>query len=302
MSPFAIAHGPRLAFLALFSAGCTQTDSADTGTTEEPSCAAWREAEQVGRVDDERLIEISGVVESTQHEVLWVHNDSGGEPSVYAMRTDGTHVAEVQLDATAGDWEDISSGPCAEGTCLVVGDIGDNSESRSGIRFYVFEEPDPHAAALQAVTPRTLEATYPDGSHDAEAMIVTPAGDLVVFSKQRDGRTRAYRTSIDATGPVVMELWADAPTTDGGDLTGLTTGAAFHPSLDRLAIRTYSHIAVYGPLGDAGLQGLDDAPVVYLEAGLELAGEAVTWLGDDILHMAEGLTPAIWQLRCEETP
>ena len=70
----------------------------------------------VPTVQDPVLDEVSGVVASRVHPpVLWVHNDSGGKPAVYAIAPDGTSLGAYRVDgARAVDWEDIAVGPGPE--------------------------------------------------------------------------------------------------------------------------------------------------------------------------------------------
>ena len=91
------------------------------GTTSAPAGAATRAvcrrfspaADQTATLTDGALNEVSGVAASRLHPpLLWVHNDSGGEPAVYAIRPDGTLVSTVTIEgATNTDWEDIAVGP-----------------------------------------------------------------------------------------------------------------------------------------------------------------------------------------------
>src|SRR5262249_26664738 len=65
---------------------------------------------------DPVLTEVSGVVASRAHPpVFWVHNDSGGEPTVYAISPTGASLGAYPIaGATAIDWEDIAIGPGPE--------------------------------------------------------------------------------------------------------------------------------------------------------------------------------------------
>ena len=61
-------------------------------------------------------------------------------------------------------------GPCSGGSCLYIGDIGDNDAKRKRVTIYRVPEPEPTAQQ-----PRPLDAvyhlTYPDGAHDAESLL-----------------------------------------------------------------------------------------------------------------------------------
>ena len=65
---------------------------------------------------------------------LWTHNDSG-EPVVVALDARGSVTGRIRLmGAAVEDWEAIAVGPCGTGSCLHVGDIGDNAPGGSGSR------------------------------------------------------------------------------------------------------------------------------------------------------------------------
>src|SRR5688572_23191909 len=116
------------------------------------------------------LPEASGMAVSMRSPgVLWSHNDSG-EPMIYAISASGSVKGIRVTGARSGDWEASSVGKCPGGSCVHIGDIGDNDGSRRAITFYRFPEPAADAAATAAV--ETMQATYPDRPQDAEAMFV----------------------------------------------------------------------------------------------------------------------------------
>jgi hypothetical protein len=104
--------------------------------------------------------------------LLWTHNDSGGPPTVFALSTRGDLVRQVSLPQNV-DWEDIA----ARGSTLYVGDIGDNARSRPSITVY------------RGATP--IELRYPDGPHDAEALLVD-RGTIVIVTKSLSGEAGIY--------------------------------------------------------------------------------------------------------------
>ena len=65
---------------------------------------------------------------------LWVINDSGA-PTVTGIDEEGNAMARVQVGggASVKDWEDISVGKCAAGSCIYVADIGDTVTARLGV-------------------------------------------------------------------------------------------------------------------------------------------------------------------------
>jgi hypothetical protein len=146
-----------------------------------------------GPVADPVLDEISGIhVGVVNPGLFWVHNDSGDTARVFALNASGVTQREYTLTgAYAEDWEDIAvgRGPVAGTPYVYVGDIGDNNEDRTEI--VVYRVPEPLVVAGPVTTlggAVALQFHYPDGSHDAEALLVDPAtGDLVIITKNHSG-------------------------------------------------------------------------------------------------------------------
>ena len=102
---------------------------------------------------------------------LWTHNDSG-QPILFALDTRGAVTARVRVTGAAvDDWEAIAVGPCPEGSCVFVADIGDNAARRSSVTIYRI--PEPAASEASAAVSAAFTLSYPDGAHDAEALLVT---------------------------------------------------------------------------------------------------------------------------------
>jgi hypothetical protein len=132
--------------------------------------------------------------------LLWTHDDSGGPATVFGLSKQGKLVRQVALPQNI-DWEDIA----ARGSTLYLGDIGDNARSRPSITVYRGSQP--------------IELRYPDGPHDAEALLVD-RGTLVIVTKSLSGEARVYT----ARGPGTLrragtlQLGLGEPVT-GGDST-----------------------------------------------------------------------------------
>ena len=184
---------------------------------------------EVGRVRATELRETSGLAASRRNpEVLWVHND-GGARQVYAVSTAGALIAEIRLRKKVDDIEDIAVGPGKEDTVhyVYVGDIGDNESNRRKIRLVRFPEPDligQSNARLRADGVEVFELKYPDGPHDAEALMIDPLlGDVLIVTKE-DGRSRMYRAALgslreDAENPLELVGYLSVDEVSGGDIS-----------------------------------------------------------------------------------
>jgi hypothetical protein len=141
------------------------------------------------------LIEASGIVASRVHAgVLYAHNDSGDSARVFAFSDTGVPIATLTIaGATNEDWEDIAIGPCPTGSCIYVGDIGDNGTNRPIKTIYRFPEPDlvggPATVTINGV--EEFPFSYPVGLdffHNAETLLVHPTtGDIYIVTKEDVG-------------------------------------------------------------------------------------------------------------------
>ena len=135
------------------------------------------------------LQEVSGCAFSKRTaDVVWLHNDSGDVPRVFALDLAKRTVRPVRVTgAEAVDWEDMASAP--DGT-LVIGDIGDNNAQRDNVTVYRIPEPTRTDRSVPA-TARILR--YDDGPHDAEALVVDPTdGSVFVITKEAEGPSKVF--------------------------------------------------------------------------------------------------------------
>lgn len=135
------------------------------------------------------LREVSGCAFSMRSaDLVWLHNDSGDSPRVFALDLVKRTVRPVTVTgAEAVDWEDMASAP--DGT-LVIGDIGDNNARRDNVVVYRIPEPTRTDRSVPAIA-KTLR--YDDGPHDAEALVVDPTdGSVLVITKESQGPSKVF--------------------------------------------------------------------------------------------------------------
>jgi len=164
----------------------------------------------------QKVPEASGVAFSGRTPgVAWTHNDSK-KPIVFALSDKGAVLGSVHVTgAEIVNWEDIAVAPCPRGSCLYIGDIGDNHASRSSITIYRTPEPAPNAKATDQV--ETMYAKYPDRPRDAEALVVLPKGDMFVVTKGEDGPSYVYRIPTPfRNGETVTLEWIGHVESTGG--------------------------------------------------------------------------------------
>ena len=136
------------------------------------------------------LPEASGVAVSRRSSGrLWSHNDSGAV--LVALDARGAVTGRVQLSGIKiDDWEAVAVGPCPGGSCVYIADIGDNNAKRKRITIHRVPEP---AEENTVAIKETFHATYPDGAHDAETLLVAPDGAIFIVTKGETGPIGLYR-------------------------------------------------------------------------------------------------------------
>ncbi|MFN7134649.1 MAG: hypothetical protein ACK4N5_21395 [Myxococcales bacterium] len=263
------------------------------------SCRTFAPPRQVGTVSDPALGELSGIVASrSQPGVYFVHNDSGDAARFFAIDASGALLAEYRLDGvTAVDFEDIDLGPCPSGTCLFIGDVGDNLRRRGEVVIYRVPEPTvERGAKARTLQADALRFTYPDGAHDVEALFAHPrTGELFVVTKHPD-TVAVY--AVSQTGGDVQQARRIAsfkPPEEGV----LFTAGNLHPDGARLLLRAYG--ALFELRGSSeDVAALFNSPFRALTPPDELQGEAIAWLADGTgwISVAEGAGAVLFRADC----
>jgi hypothetical protein len=179
---------------------------------------------------DPEIIESSGLIaEDGRFATI---NDSGDSGRVFTVDpSDGETVAVTSWDGEPSDIEAISTLPDGN---LLVGDIGDNLAERASIELLrvPFGEDG-------TVEPVSYELRYPDGPHDAEALLVHPeTGQVLIVAKEFIGGLYAAPTKLSADGDNELELI-------GEDLLPIATDGAFFPDGKHFVLRGYGDAAFY---------------------------------------------------------
>lgn len=163
-------------------------------------------------IDTEIISESSGLARSQKRDdVLWTLNDSGGATELYAITTEGKHVATLGITGAPAnaDWEDLVSYTRDGVQYLLIGDIGDNSAFRPFITFYLVREPVLAAMpstvqALSVMPDAVINVSYPDGPRDNESLAVDAVENAAYLVSKRDAKPMLYRFSLATPTPALM--------------------------------------------------------------------------------------------------
>jgi len=253
-----------------------------------PALCGELDVTTAGRVTDTTADELSGLVASRgQKGVMWAIEDSDNPAELLALREDGSALGRFAVPgAENADWEDLA----AAGNDLYVADIGDNAEARAEIAVYRLPEPDAAAGGGSTAPPSRLALSYPDGPHDAEALLVDPrTRELVVVTKDLAGIARIYAAPPEG-GTLRLVARRDL------GLGAAVTAASVSPDGRTVAMRTYTGVFAWARRSGAPLTRTLRGPPCRSPTGLdEGQGEAIAVLrgGRSFLTVSEGVNPPL---------
>ena len=154
--------------------------------------APYQSAQWAGNISNPEIKEASGIAVSHQNEnVLWVINDSGNAPSLYAVLSNGRFVGEFTVTHTQNtDWEDLAVFEYNQDHFIMIGDVGDNQAVREFCSLYIVKEPKLTRLASnenKVLTPVSeIRFQYEDGPQDCEAVAVdTVTRRILLLSKRK---------------------------------------------------------------------------------------------------------------------
>ncbi|MCE3553812.1 esterase-like activity of phytase family protein [Pseudonocardia sp. RS11V-5] len=246
-----------------------------------PASAAPAVPEDRCTVTDRRLLELSGLAVDAGGEI-WAMSDGGSRVALYRLDPDTCAIVGTRTAALDPyDAEDLAIAPDG---AFWVADTGDNDRARATVALLVLP---PDGA------PRVHRLTYPDGPHDAEAVLIGTDDVPVIVTKEVTGTAGVYRPvgPLAEPGPTPLmragSVGFPRSETRGGPIGSLgaftVTGGATSTGREVVALRTYTDAWLYRvpPSGDvvAALQGTP----VQVPLPDEPQGEAVAFLPDGTL-------------------
>jgi hypothetical protein len=235
-------------------------------------------------VNDDRMGELSGLVVTGNGYIAI--DDSNYDPSaikVFYLTKACKLSRTVSYPTTARDPEDLALAP--DGT-LWVADTGDNfnaSVRRTTIALWKL--------APGSKKPVIHRLTYPDGPHDAEALLISGDGTPVIVTKEIGGEAKVYVPS----GPLVPNASEGVPLVSAGSvdlpdsstpnfLEGIgrraVTGGAVSPDGRHAVLRTYADAWEYDVEDGDVVKALTEGVPRQTPLPNEPQGEAVAYTTD----------------------
>ncbi|MBM2614340.1 hypothetical protein JIG36_02060 [Actinoplanes sp. LDG1-06] len=227
---------------------------------------------------DERLDELSGMVAvGSGFVVVNDGSDFADRRKIFYLNSGCRVTRTVSYPSRPRDTEDLARG--SDGT-LWVADIGDNGGSRSTIALWKL--------APGAKKPVLLRMSYPDGAHDAEALLVTGDGTPIVITKSggtaelytptaalRGGSTTPLKKAGEVTLPITT-------TSNPFSFLGraVVTGAATSPDGRHVVLRTYADAFEFDVEDGDVIGALTSGTPRQIPLPNEPQGESVTYSAD----------------------
>lgn len=258
-------------------------------------CGEEREpfARLSGLMLDDALGEVSGMAASRRHaDVLWMENDGGNTPELYAVSPRGSLLARDRVEGVANtDWEDLAAFDLGGRHYLLVADTGDNGGLRRTLQLHAIEEP----ASLEDTVLRpawSVSFRWPDGPRDCEAAFVDAAAGKVLLVSKKRHPPELFEVPLRppaGTTPVARRIGtlAGVPQADAQSLrdrpraarlVGQVTAADASPDGRTLAILTYQDVLFYPRQpGQSWAQAVARKPRIEPLPALLPQAEALAW-------------------------
>jgi hypothetical protein len=273
------------------AAGCADAGDAPACS----ACAAYGATPTKLGSTPSGLANLSGAAFSWKTPGVLYANNDGGTGEFYALSTDGTvRDRFVFSTSSAVDIEDMGVGPCPDGTCVYLADIGGNRSSRTVYDILRAAEPsvgDTPPSSATSLKYERFSFSYDDHAvHNAESLVVEPkTGALYVITKVDAGKPSAvYKL------PQPPDATAMNTATHLVDLTVPTamnreaTSASAHPCGLGFLLRTYDMLYEFRIPAGAPFEDAFRATPTVVPSSTETQSEAVAYRSDGSGYVTSG--------------
>lgn len=215
----------------------------------------------------EVINEVSGITDSKANTgKFWAQEDSGNPPQLFLIQHDGKVVKKITLmGITNRDWEDLA---LIKDT-IYLAETGDNHQLYNEYAIHLFAEPKQEMDTVKNI--KTVKFRYPDGSHDAEALLVDPSTKDIFIITKRDVPSRIYKISAPYTNTVSTATFVDTLPFSS------VVSAAISYDEKEIIIKTYSQLYHYTKNSTESIPQAIEKGSTTVPYEIEPQGEAVTF-------------------------
>ena len=196
-----------------------------------------------GDLASRHIDEASGLaVSRLNRRILWVINDSGGGPWLYAIDTSGRDMGRFLVNGAENyDWEDMASFELENTAYLLIADVGDNRRIRPFYTLFIIEEPPFNEIKSDRRTSvnlvRRIAFTYSDGPQDCESVAVDVENKRILLLTKRGNPPILYELPLHLQAETSAQM--ARPLTKMPDIYK-PTGMDLSPDGASLAVLTYT--------------------------------------------------------------
>jgi hypothetical protein len=125
---------------------------------------------------------------------VWVEEDGDNPNLLHSFSHTGEYKGNIQMPFPNRDWEDmtIGAGPVAGKTYIYMAEIGDNNAAYNN-QYYVYRFLEPQSLSEKVTDFDRIAFQYPDGSRDAECILLDPATKDIYIVTKREFNVRIYQ-------------------------------------------------------------------------------------------------------------
>lgn len=146
-------------------------------------------------IKNDAVSEASGLCDSrSMPGNVWVEEDSGNPNVIHSFSHTGEYKGNIQMPFPNRDWEDmtIGAGPVAGKTYIYLAEIGDNNAAYNN-EYYIYRFLEPQSMSEKVTSYDRIAFKYPDGSRDAECILLDPATKDIYIVTKREFNVRVYQ-------------------------------------------------------------------------------------------------------------
>ena len=139
--------------------------------------------------------EASGICDSkSMAGNVWVQEDGNNPNVLHQFSHMGEYKGNIQMPFPNRDWEDmtIGAGPETGKNYIYLADIGDNSAIYEN-QYYIYRFIEPQSLNEKVANFDKITFQYPDGSRDAECILLDPATKDIYIVTKREFNVRLYQ-------------------------------------------------------------------------------------------------------------